>query len=362
MSFNIVIIGSTGILGSKLLDFTFRENINVYAITCYKNKKLINYQKKKFRVKHSFVLSESDDQKSFLKFLKLKIDLIYFLDFGSFSLLYLNQFIKHNTNSIVGIANKEMIIAGGKLLFTKLKKTKNIFIPLDSEHYSLKNYNFNNDIEKVFITASGGPFFFSKKKSLNNVKIEDAIAHPKWKMGINNSLDSSNFINKLLEIYELSYIYNLGIDKIDFLVSREAFVHSIIHFKDGIISINSFNNDMLIPLINPLKAYYDINYTSIGFKNIFNHKNFILTRNYDSRFIFFKYYKKFRNFNHSQQIKLLLLNNHAQSLYLSKKLKYHEIIPYIMKKINKYPDMPLANSLNQIVNYIENLKNEIFNA
>ena len=81
-----------------------------------------------------------------------------------------------------------MIIAGGKLMFDKLRRSKNIFIPLDSEHFSLKNNFIDNDnIKKIYITASGGPFFFKNKKNFSNVSINEVLAHPKWNMGINNS-------------------------------------------------------------------------------------------------------------------------------------------------------------------------------
>ena len=186
-----------------------------------------------------------------------------------------------------------MIIAGGKLLFHRIKKSKNKFVPLDSEHYSLKN-NFKNsiDISKVYITASGGPFFFSKKDNFKKVKLFEVLSHPKWKMGINNSIDSSNFINKILEIFELSYIYNIKISKIDFLVSQNAYIHSIIVYNDGITSLNCYKNDMLLPLINPLT--YLKNYSPPLFKDnlLYNSDNLSITNNFDKRFNFFNFYKK----------------------------------------------------------------------
>ena len=78
------------------------------------------------------------------------------------------------------------------------------------------------------------------------------LNHPKWNMGINNSIDSSNFINKVLEILELSIIFNIDINKIDFLVSKNAYVHSIIIYKNNTVLINCFDNNMLIPMVSPL--------------------------------------------------------------------------------------------------------------
>ena len=313
----IVIIGSTGKLGSKLLDYTYKNNIIITAITCFKNKKKILFQKKKFGVSEKFILSDPKDHSEFINFLKNRIDIIYFLDFGSFSLTYLNQFIKFNTKSIIAIANKEMIIAGGKILIDSINKSKNKLVSLDSEHYSLKNSINKNNIQKILITASGGPFYFTKKKSFKNVSLKQVLTHPKWKMGANNLIDSSNFINKILEIYELSIIYDIPISKIDFIVSKEAFIHSIVIYDDGIISFNSFKNDMLLTLINPLQDYFILTNKISSESYIMNIKNFKFDKNFDRRFIFFKYYKKLRFFNHTQQILFMLLNNFAQSLYLS---------------------------------------------
>ena len=170
MTPKIVIIGSTGKLGSKLLSYTFKNNIKISAVTCFKNKKKILAQKKKYDISKSFILSDDKDYSEFIKFLKNKIDIIYFLDFGSFSLIYLNQFIKFNTNSIIAIANKEMIIAGGNILINSINLSKNKLISLDSEHYSLKNSINKNNIQKILITASGGPLYFTKKKIIQKCK------------------------------------------------------------------------------------------------------------------------------------------------------------------------------------------------
>ena len=138
------------------------------------------------------------ERKKFIDFLKNnQFKLVYFLDYGSYSLTYLDILIKNNKNSIFAIANKEMIIAGGPTLKKIMNSSKYKFIPLDSEHYSMINHNFNElNVSKVFIIASGGPFYFKKKIDLNNVNLKEVLNHPKWKMGMNNTIDSSNFIIK----------------------------------------------------------------------------------------------------------------------------------------------------------------------
>jgi len=352
MSVKIIIVGSTGKLGTKLLNFTYKNSIPIYAITCYRNYKKLNNQKDKFKINKSFVLNKSNDRNKFLKLLEDKINILYFLDYGSFSLIYLKHFLKFNKKSIIAIANKEMIIAGGSILQSKINKSNNTFIPLDSEHFSLINSNINkNNIQKVYITASGGPFYFKKKLNLNNVNSKLVLSHPKWKMGKNNLIDSSNFINKFLEIYELSYIYNIPLKKIDFLISKEAFIHSIVHYNDNTLSLNSFVNDMIITLIKPLSFFYVIK--PIFFKkNYLNITNLKIEKPIDKRFKIFKYRKVLTNLCHSDQIRLMIINNSAHKLYLSNKLQYNEIINYIMTELANKPDKTNLNSFESILRFI----------
>ena len=362
MTKKIFILGATGKLGSKLLSFTNKNKILIDSITCNTNSKKINYQKSKYKVSNSYTLSNPDERNIFIKTLKSKINLIYFLDFGSSSLSYLDIFLNYNKNSIIAIANKEMIIAGGKLLLDKIKKTNNVLIPLDSEHFSLRNLNLKSDsIKKLYITASGGPFFFRNIRNFNKIPIKNVLSHPKWKMGFNNLIDSSNFINKILEIFELSYIYDIPLTKIDFLVSKEAFIHSVVEFDDGIISINCFKNDMLLPLIYPLRKFYNFKYFPSSYSDIFELKKFSLNKNFDKRFNFFKYYKIMKELKHDEQINMLLLNNYAQKLYLSDKISYINIIPTVMNNLNKLKRKNNFKSINDILDYINISKSIILN-
>ena len=251
------------------------------------------------------------------------------------SLQYLNIFLSRNINSSIAIANKEMIILGGRVMIKKIKLTKNHLIPLDSEHYSLMNTNLDKKkVKKVFITASGGPFYFDKSIDLNKVNFKQVISHPKWKMGINNSIDSSNFINKILEIHELSIIYDIDIKKIDFLISQEAYIHSLVFYNDSSSIINCFNNDMIISLSFPLRRFFDlpkINYTKKKFLDI---NNFKLEKFNDKRFKISKYMNLFKNFNHIQLIQFIILNNIAHSKYIKNAINYNSIFNFIINNID----------------------------
>ena len=355
----ILIIGSTGKLGIKLLNFCKEKSIKIDAITCNKNISLLNKQKTKYKIKNIFIFNNYKDTPSLNYYIENNyLNIVYFLDHGSGSLNLLSHILKKQTNTIIAVANKEMIIAGNSVMLNKIRNTKNIFIPLDSEHFSLLNTKLDiNNIDKIYITASGGPFYKNKSINLDNVTKDKVLSHPKWKMGYNNLIDSSNFINKILEIFELSIIFNVKISKIDFLVSPEAYIHSIIRYKDNITSLNCFNNNMLITLTKPLKSFFDFS-LKINKSYLFNHQNFYFEKFNDKRFKILKYFNKLKKLDHSKQIKFMLLNNLAQKLYLNEKLNYNQIVNFIMKNLNINNNDFKLRSFKDISNYIIFLKNE----
>ncbi len=353
----IIVIGSTGKLGVKLLNYCKKNNVQILCITGFKNIRLLKKQASDLKINHSFALSVRSDKDNFLKFLKkYNTDIIYFLDYGYQSIIYASIFLTRNKNSKIAIANKEMIIAGGSILINKIKKTKNILIPLDSEHFSLINCNINNkNIKKIYITASGGPFYFKKNIDLNNVSLQNVISHPKWKMGINNSIDSSNFVNKILEMYEVSIIFDIGMNKIDFLISPEAYIHSIVINKDDIISINCFENNMIVPLIKPLKLFYpDL---SLHTKSTFlKSKMLRLEKFNDKRYKFIKKLDFFKSFNSHKKISFMILNNIAHKKYLSGEIDYNDIIDFIMSKLKNVDSSINLDTISNRIKFIKSIE------
>tara|TARA_Y200000002_G_scaffold304320_1_gene259913 strand:+ start:2291 stop:3385 length:1095 start_codon:yes stop_codon:yes gene_type:complete len=353
----ILIIGSTGKLGIKILNFCSKKKIDIFCITGFKNNKLLKIQSKKYSIKNFFLLSDKRESLNFQSFLIInKIDIIYFLDYGYKSLLYSDIFLQNNKNSQIAIANKEMIIAGGDTLINKIYSTKNKFIPLDSEHFSLLNTSFNNDnIKKIYITASGGPFYYKKNINLNKVSLKSVLAHPKWKMGVNNSIDSSNFINKILEIYELSIIFKIDLLKIDFLISQNAYVHSIILNRNNIVNLNCFNNDMLITLVNPLLRFYP--FIDLKINNYFLNNNMLKLEKFnDRRFKINKYIKMLKFLSPHKQITFMILNNIAQKKYLSSEIKYNEILDFIMTNLKINNKFVSFKSIKDRLNFITSIE------
>ena len=361
MTKKILIIGSTGKLGKLLLNYCKNNDIEIDAIASYRNNNLQINQQSKLNIKHGFCLSKKNEIIKFKKFIKIRnFKIVYFLDYGALSLNYINIMINNNSNTLFCVANKEMIIAGGKLLIDKINKSGNKLVPLDSEHFSMINSNTNNDeIDKVYITASGGPFYFKKNLNLDHVNLKQVLNHPKWDMGINNSIDSSNFINKVLEIFELSIIFNIDINKIDFLVSRNAYVHSIIIYKNSTVLINCFDNNMLIPMISPLiKIFKSKNIKSVTSKN-FDISNFQLEIMNDKRFKIKNYLKRIKEFTELDRIYFLILNNKAHSMYLSNKLKYNQILNFIFKNMEKKQNKNIKlSSFINIISLINEIKSK----
>jgi 1-deoxy-D-xylulose-5-phosphate reductoisomerase len=163
------------------------------------------------------------------------------------------KIIKHTKK--IAIANKEAIICGWHLIKKDLKKYKTTFVPVDSEHFSIfyaLQGNKISNIEKIYLTASGGPLNNIPKKRFKNIKISEAIKHPNWKMGKKISVDSATMMNKVFEIIEAKKIFDLNYSKLDILVHPSSYVHAIIKFKDGMIKIIAHDTDMKIPIFNSL--------------------------------------------------------------------------------------------------------------
>ena len=365
MKKNIVIIGSTGVLGGKLIKFLQSTNHNISLISCYSNQSKILEIKKKIDPIYAVVLDPSIQKKfdnlyygdsHVINYIKNnKIDFFYLLDTGFHSLVFLNILIKHQNNCSILIANKEVLVAGGQLLIQSILKSNNKYVPLDSEHFSLidltySDYNIKKNINKIILTASGGPFYFKKNFDINKVNLNMAISHPIWKMGYKNSIDSSNLVNKILESFELASLLNLPLNKIDILISPKAFAHSIVYYSDQRISINCFINNMNIPLTSPFKNenFYKIDKSTFDIRNL-NNLSFLKANN--SNFEILKYRKKINNFNHSEQIIFMILNSIFVIKFINNKIEYKDIVPFIFKNMNKYPKKNNFKSLYQVIKY-----------
>lgn len=267
---NIVILGSTGSIGRSSLEVisVFPEKFRVVGLAVDRNIKVLYEQIKRFQPEIVAVTNERAFQE--LKSLTgqskkplilqglegicsvaqyQKADIVISAISGSAGLMPTLAAIR--SRKIIALANKETLVAAGKIIMSEISKNKAILIPIDSEHSAifqcLKGAR-KNSIKRIILTASGGPFIGKSVKELDKITFKDALKHPNWKMGEKITIDSATLMNKGLEVIEAHHLFNLPPEKIDVLIHPQSIVHSIVEFKDGSYLAQMSKPDMKGPI------------------------------------------------------------------------------------------------------------------
>ena len=267
----------------------------------------------------------------------------------------------------MGIANKESIICGWKFIKKSLKKNNTNFVPLDSEHFSIwsliKSENIDN-IKKIYLTASGGPFLNKKLDDIKNIKPKFALRHPNWKMGKKISIDSATMMNKIFEVIEAKKIFNIESKKLDIIIHPKSYIHAVVHFKNGLTKFLAHDTTMEIPILNSLYKKNE--------KFIFNNKNFNYTKFNGINFLkpdpkIFPLLKILDyNFKGAYfDIILVCLNDILVNLYLKNSINYisiHKLLIKLLKKayFSRYYDKSPKN-INEIENMVNKVKKYLHN-
>ena len=270
MKRKISILGSTGSIGLNTLKIIEKKKnfFQPFIFLANKNFKLIRKQILKYKPIYYIVNDENTYIKVSKYFKKNKTKILKSLDElkikktenitvsaipGIAGLRPTLQSIKFSSKIL--LANKEAIICGWDLILKESKKYKVKLIPVDSEHYSvlklLENQNFD-EIKKIYLTASGGPFLNYKPSRLKKIKVDHALKHPKWKMGKKISIDSATLMNKIFEVVEAQKIFNFSKNKLDIVVHPTSLVHAILVLKNGIKKFIYHETSMIIPLVNAI--------------------------------------------------------------------------------------------------------------
>ena len=265
----ISILGATGSIGSTTLSIISKKKVfNLILLSANKNYRKIINQIKLYKPKYYVINDISTFKKIKLKFKNKKIKIL-----NNFEEVPKNIKFDITISAIPGInglkpttlmikqskkiliANKESVICGWNLIKNIAEKNKTKIIPIDSEHFSLmqliQNYK-EKDIDKIYLTASGGPFLNFNIKKFKTITPKQAFKHPKWKMGKKISIDSSTMMNKILEVIEAQKIFNLPLDKIDILIHPESLVHAILKLKNGLVKLLYHETSMIIPISNAI--------------------------------------------------------------------------------------------------------------
>ena len=247
----ITLLGSTGSIGTQSLEVIENLGYDIFALCGNSNKELLEAQVRKYKPAYCAVYDEkkANDFKIAVRDTNTKviggIEGIEFISSHDDTSLVINAvmgqiglkptFAAIKAKKRIALANKETLVAGGEIVMREARKNNIDILPIDSEHCAIRQCIKNEkteNIEKITLTASGGPFYGKSRDELIKVTTEDALKHPTWKMGKKITVDSATMMNKGLELIEAHHLFNIPPDKIDAVIHRQSIIHSFVEFID----------------------------------------------------------------------------------------------------------------------------------
>ena len=383
MKQKIIILGSTGSIGTSTLKSIYKnKRYEVTMLSSNKSIKKLLHQSIKYKVKNAIIEDKEIYNKYYPIFKKKKINL--FCGINNINKI-LKKKVNFSVNAISGIdglnptleiipftkkiliANKESIICAWEIILKNLKKHKTEFIPIDSEHFSIWNLIKNEKkekIDRVVLTASGGPFLKKNKKQIINIKPKIALNHPNWKMGKKISIDSSTMMNKIFEFIEAKKIFNLEKKKLSILIHPSSFIHAIVFFKGNIIKLLAHKTNMIIPISNAL-GIFDKSNKNVVSNNLFNLNNLKFLKPNVKQFPLLYIINMIPEKSSYFETILITINDNLVNKYLNNKINYNSIHLNVLKLIKsplffKYYKLKPKNiydirkMIDKTNNYIEN--------
>lgn len=263
----MTILGSTGSIGTQALEVAQKHNIKVKALAANSNYRLLAEQAEQFGAEYVCIFDETK-KIEFEKILNNKnivvltgmdglkaiakldgVDIMLNSVVGMVGLVPTLTAIEHKTD--IALANKETLVAGGKLVINSARENGVRIYPVDSEHsaiFQALQGNKKSQIKSIILTASGGPFFKKTKADLKDVTVKEALNHPNWSMGKKITIDSATLMNKGLEFIEAMWLFDLKPEQIEIVVQRESVVHSAVEYEDNSVMAQMGVPDMKIPI------------------------------------------------------------------------------------------------------------------
>lgn len=265
---NVAIIGSTGSIGTQTLDIArANKDINICALSCGSNIKLIEKQAREFKPDIVGVWSREDADSLKLALADMDITVVWGME-------GLIQIAEYKTSDIlvtaivgmigirptiaaikagkdIALANKETLVTAGHIIMPLAKECGVSILPVDSEHSAIFQSlqgNSRGEIAKILLTASGGPFRGRDRKFLENVTLSDALKHPNWSMGRKITIDSATMVNKGLEVIEAKWLFDVEPCNIQVVVQPQSIIHSMVEYKDGAVIAQLGTPDMKLPI------------------------------------------------------------------------------------------------------------------
>ncbi len=360
---NIAILGATGSIGTQTLDIIRHQNMNfkLVAFSAHSNfnttvsiiKEFLpecvaitnpeTYSKvREYCIENKIKINILEGMEGLIQIsIHPEVDMVVTSVVGMVGLIPTLQAIKAGKH--IALANKETLVAGGELVMNEAKKYGVNILPVDSEHgaiFQCLQGNETKSVDRIILTASGGPFRGMNKDDLINVTPEIALKHPKWNMGKKISIDSSTLINKGLEVIEAHWLFGLEYNHIDVIIHPESIIHSMVEYKDGSIIAQLANADMRLPI------QYALNYPK--------RESLIIEKLDFSKINSLTFYEpdkiNFRGLQLAYDVGISggtmpvifnASNEIAVDLFLNNKIRYLQIIDIIEESLNKFENNPI---------------------
>ena len=246
----VAILGSTGSIGTQALDVIARhpDRFEVSALAAGKQVERLREQARQFGAN---VVASAQDGSAGLRCVAIEsnADIVLAATDGFVSFDAVFEAVERGID--IAVANKELIVAAGELLVAAAAKSGSKILPVDSEHSAIFQCLVGEDrtrVHSIILTASGGPFWRKTKAETENATVEAALAHPTWRMGVKNTVDSATMMNKGLEVIEASRLFGLPGAQVQILVHPQSIAHGMVVFTDGSVKIQAAAPDMRLPI------------------------------------------------------------------------------------------------------------------
>lgn len=373
----IAIIGSTGSIGTQALDIlsNYPEHFEVKFLATYQNIDLLEEQIMMFSPSQVVVINEDKarelNTRLLPKNIKVKggkdalidlvthqdIDVVLMAVVGIAGLEPTIAALKAGKN--IALANKEVMVTGGHIVNKIAKECGGSIIPVDSEHsavfQAIQGCKDDNEINKIILTASGGPFRGYDSHRLKDVTVDDALKHPNWRMGQKITIDSATLMNKGLEVIEAKWLFDIDVDRIKVLIHPQSIIHSMVEFVDGSVLAQMGVPDMRLPILYALTYPYRFK-TNLQPLNLLEIGNLTFEEPDIDNFPCLSLAYEAIKIGGTMPVVLNTANEVAVDLFLKRRLAFTDI-PIIIEKAMKSHNAIKNPELSDILNVDQEVRN-----
>lgn len=340
----IVILGSTGSIGTSALDVISQhpDKFEVLALVAKSNAGLLEKQAAQFHPKKT-VLTDRDGEKAAVEAATLpQADLVLSAVVGAAGLR--PTYAALQAGKTVALANKESLVAAGPVMMRAVRECGAMLIPVDSEHSAIHQvlHGSLQEVARIILTASGGPFLRHSAAALEKVTVEEALKHPRWNMGAKITIDSATLMNKGLEIIEAHWLFNMPPQKIAVKIHPQSIVHSLVEYVDGSVLAQLGNPDMRTPIAYAM-GYPERISTAVPSLNLVEVSPLTFEEPDLKRFPCLALARQALEMGGSAPCALNAANEEAVAKFLEKKIAFTGIPKIVEKVLMQHKPSPLNN-------------------